>query len=488
MHASGELNMNDEESGAGGPTQAAADPPINRLTTGNRELDHILDGGLPENSINIIMGDPGSGKTALAEELIFANADDERRPVLYLTTLSEPLDKVIKYLQQFRFFDADKMGRSVLYEGIGDELATKGIGALLVRLKDAIKTSSPKIIVVDSFKAIHDLATSTHEMRLMLHEVAGLLSAYNTTVLLVGEYRHEDIARFPEFAVADGIIELARNALGTRDERYLRVFKLRGSSYRQGTHAFDISSAGVAVYPRLVSPAEAASYKRDVGRTASGVPGLDPMLAGGFWAGSATLLAGPTGSGKTTMGIQFIVEGLRRGERCLLVNFQENPTQLAYQMEEIGGPLDASARSRLELLYYSAVELSIDRIVVSIFQALRRGPISRVVIDALGDLAIAAGDPTRMHDYLYALVQHFAVMGVSSLFTLETDPPIMASDETHGRLSHMTDNIVFLEIRAHDGVVGRTLRIAKARGVAHDLQARELQIDARGLRIVKARE
>ena len=232
------------------------------------------------------MGEPGSGKTTLAEEFIFANADDDGRTILYLTTLSEPLDKVIKYLQQFQFFDATKMGATVQYDALGAELAANGVGALLPRIKDAIKTLSPKIIVIDSFKAIHDLATSTQEMRLMLHEVAGLLAAYNTTVLLVGEYRHEDIAMFPEFAVADGIIELARNSLGTRDERYLRVFKLRGSSYRPGFHAFEISTAGLHVYPRLVSPVEAASYSRDVRRSSSGVPGLDPMLAGGFGRGA----------------------------------------------------------------------------------------------------------------------------------------------------------------------------------------------------------
>jgi circadian clock protein KaiC len=187
------------------------------------------------------------------------------------------------------------------------------------------------------------------------------------------------------------------------------------------------------------------------------------------------------------MGIQFIIEGLRRGEQCLLVNFQENPTQLAHQMEQIGGKLDDDSRGRLELLYYSAVELSIDKIVVSIFQALRRGGVRRVVIDALGDLAGAASDPARMHDYLYALVQHFAVMGVSSVLTLETDPPVLVSTDHHGRLSHMTDNIIFLEIREKEGIVGRRLRIAKARGLAHDLQSRELQIDAQGLRVVEGR-
>src|SRR5687767_8073230 len=138
--------------------EEAADHPIKRLATGSRELDEILGGGLPENSINIIMGEPGSGKTTLAEALAFANAVDGDRPILYLTTLSEPVDKVIKYLQQYTFFDIGKIGSVVRYEALGAELAANGVAALLPKIKDAIKTLSPKIIVVDSFKAIHDLA------------------------------------------------------------------------------------------------------------------------------------------------------------------------------------------------------------------------------------------------------------------------------------------------------------------------------------------
>src|SRR5687767_1859096 len=124
--------------------------PSERLSAGNPEADHILGGGFPSNSINIVMGHPGSGKTIFAEQLIFHNASEDR-PILYFTTLSEPLTKVVRYLQGFQFFDEAKLGRQVVYEDIGPQLAKDGAVALIPILQKAIKTVSPKIIVIDSF-------------------------------------------------------------------------------------------------------------------------------------------------------------------------------------------------------------------------------------------------------------------------------------------------------------------------------------------------
>src|SRR6185437_8398379 len=141
-----------------------------RMTSGNLEADYILGGGFPANSINIIMGHPGSGKTIFAEQLMFQNAADDR-PILYLTTLSEPLPKVIRFLQGFSFYDENKFGSQVLYEDVGEQLALHGPTALLSRLREAIISSAPKIIVIDSFKAVHDLDQDGGSRRRMVYEL-----------------------------------------------------------------------------------------------------------------------------------------------------------------------------------------------------------------------------------------------------------------------------------------------------------------------------
>jgi circadian clock protein KaiC len=453
-----------------------------RMSSGNAEADHILGGGFPANSINIVMGHPGSGKTIFAEQLIFHNAADDR-PILYFTTLSEPLSKVVRYLQGFRFYDEEKLGTQVVYEDIGPQLAADGAGALIPLLREAITTLSPRVIVIDSFKAVHDLAPTVAERRRMVYEMTALLSAYGTTAFLLGEYTEDDILAYPEFAVADGIVELSRRRLGNRDERYFRVYKLRGSRYMEGAHAFRITNAGLDVYPRLVSPPIPEGYEPASERLSTGVRGLDDMLGGGLWRGTTTLLAGPSGAGKTTIGLQFAFEGARRGEPTLYMSFQENPSQLLRTIRGLGADVEELERQGLDLVYASPVELQIDSIIVDLFRRIEQRGVRRLVLDAVGDLASAATDPQRLHDYLYALVQHLAVRTITSVLNFETTGNTIAHASMQNAMSYLSDNVLLLTLDGEDRT-RRALRVIKTRGSAHDTRVREVEISSEGLSIL----
>jgi circadian clock protein KaiC len=453
------------------------------ISTGNAEMDKILKGGFPTNSINVIMGQPGTGKTIFAEQLIFHHAKVSDRPILYLTTLSEPMSKVLTYLQRFSFFDETKVGSAVHYRDIGFELTQDGVGALNTQLKEAIHELSPKIIVVDSFKALHDLAESPQEMRRALYELTGMLAAYETTVFFIGEYTEENSRVMPEFAIADGIVQFLRSAVSTRDERFVRVLKLRGSSYLEGLHGCSITSSGLDIFPRLVSPAVPEKYTWQQERIKSGIEGFDQMVGGGLLRGSTTLLEGNAGTGKSIFSLQFALQALREQGRSLYVNFQENPTQLSRSIRALGFDPDQCKAAGLDLLYESPVELQIDSIIVKIFRLIEEQDIKRVVIDAIGDLELLSRDLDRVHDYIYSLAQHLAVKGITSIMTYETSPNLQGtSHQANGRFSNMSDNIVLLE-PAREPAFERAISCLKARGTEHDLKPHRFEISSNGIHI-----
>jgi circadian clock protein KaiC len=468
-----------------GPEQALAQRPeqdadADRISTGNPVTDTILGGGFPAHTINIVMGQPGTGKTIFVEQLLFANAREDR-PVLFFTTLSEPLAKVVRFVQNFGFYDEAKLGTLVMYDDIGAELAREGITVLVPLLSEAIKRTRPGVIVIDSFRALHDLSDSPTELRHLVHDLTGLLTAYDTTAFLIGEYHQEDIRHHPEFAVADGVVELSRRELGTRDERFFRVLKLRGSTYLEGSHAFQITREGLDVHPRLVTPRVPVVYQPALTRVSTGVPALDEMLDGGLASGSSTLLAGPSGSGKTTLALQFALEGVRQGEASLCVNFQENPSQLARTIARLAG--DPELAGALEVLYASPVELQIDSIIGELFRRIEGKGIRRVVVDAIGDLAASSDDAHRLHDYLYSLIQHLAVRGITSVLTFESVGRITTGGELNaGPISYMADNLLLLDMRGEE-TTRRTIRVLKTRGSSHDPKVRELAIGTDGIRL-----
>jgi len=185
------------------------------------------------------------------------------------------------------------VGVEVQYEDLGLLIREKGFAALADVISGFLTERHPKIIVIDSIKALTEIAPTVELRRTVLFDLATLLSNYDCTAFLIGEYASESITDLPVFAVADSILSLQRRPSGGNDHRYLCVEKFRGSSSVQGLHAFALTAQGVEVFPRLLSPASFTTYADlSVKRVTSGVEGLDPLIEEGFWQGSTTLVAG----------------------------------------------------------------------------------------------------------------------------------------------------------------------------------------------------
>lgn len=458
---------------------------VEKIATGCPGLDEVLRGGIPANTITVLMGAPGTGKTILAEQLAFANATPESR-VLYLTTLSEPLDKILVHGQTHSFFDVAKVGTSIFYEDLGVLLRESSVEKLPEIVLELIVTHRPRFVFIDSFKALNELMVTDELRRTITYDIANVLSSYECTSFMVGEYSQEMLTELPVFAIADVILQLIKHSTNVMEQRFLRVEKLRGSDSVPGLHAFSIGEKGIEVYPRLLTPSVAPAYAAKVERVNTSIPGLDGMIAQGFWRGSTTLVAGPTGSGKTIIGLHFICGGALKGEPGLYLGFQENPNQLSRIVESFGWKADQLTRDGLELMYRSPVEMQLDKVTSELFQRVREGKIKRVVIDALGDLERCSIDRKRFSDFIYALTQWFAVENVTCMMTYEMTHLFEVAGISDQEISNMSDNIVLLRFR-EGPEMERTLRIIKTRGSAHDNREHRLEITSRGIVIKKAK-
>ena len=449
-----------------------------KIKTGCAGLDEVLYGGIPTNTISVIMGAPGTGKTILAEQIAFSNATVDA-PALYLTTMSEPLEKFIVHGQSYGFFDQEKIGTLVFFEDLGLMLREHGVEKLPEITTDLLAARRARFVFIDSFKALNELM-EPHQRRNLIFDLATVLSTYDCTSFLIGEYADAMMTELPEFAIADVVIQMLKLTTNVREERFLRVEKLRASKSIPGLHAFSITSDGLEVFPRLLTPASVPNYTARPERVSTGIQGLDEMIAEGFWRGTTTLVAGPPGSGKTIMALEFLRAGVSKGEPGIYLGFQENPTQLTRVMRNMQMPVEKLINDGFEIMYQSPVEMQLDSIAARLFERIRSGKVKRVVIDALGDLERISVDRQRFSDVIYALMQWFAVENVTCFMTYEL-PDLF---EVHGisdqQVSNMSDNLLLLRFKPGPELK-RTLRIIKTRGSAHDSHEHELHITNEGL-------
>lgn len=439
-------------------------------------LDVILGGGLLQNITLLINGPPGSGKTIFTNQIAYGSATPEYKALL-ITTVSEPMSRMIRFIQGFSFFALEKAGSAVIYEDVGPVLLEGGGENTLAHIAELVLSYQPGLVVVDSFKAILDLSESPTSLRRALYQFAAQLAALSCTTLLVSESSTNEIIRTPEAAIVDGIIELSSRSFGPQSYRSLRIHKLRGSSYLAGEHTFEIGPDGVTVFPRFSTPATPQRYAVNQERVPTGIVGLDELLCGGLLRGTSALVAGDPGVGKTITALHFLFNGAALGEPGAYISFQENPDQLAELAHHFGFDVNKQ-HGQVAMFYTSPVDLDIDKHALEIIATIERVGARRVVIDGIGDFEEGARrDNGRYFNYVYSLVEWLKNRGITSLLTAEMSEMFgsMLTLTAYG-VSHIADNLLVLRYVPVGSEIRRVLSVLKTRGSDHSKKVHEFFI------------
>jgi circadian clock protein KaiC len=462
------------------------------LSTGVPGLDEVLGGGLPEYSFNLIAGPPGVGKTTLIQQLAFANASADR-PALYFTVLGEPAVKMLRYQQQMSFFEPDKIGTAIRFVDLSHTVLDGDSDAVLDAIVQNVKQANPSIVVVDSFRTMlrtsSSLAVDRGRPEAFLQRLGLYLASWQITSFLIGEYSESEMQDNPVLTVADGILWLSRSRERNSVVRKLEVMKVRGLPARPGLHTFRISSNGVEVFPRIAAEITARRPLRRGGRAGFGVPGLDEMLNGGLPIGDATLLAGPSGTGKSVLCTHFIAEGTARDEPSVLAIFEEHPDDYMSRAGDLGFDMASMvAQQKLKIVYLRPLDLSPDEILSQIQQAVAQLGAKRLVIDSLNGVEVALA-PTFREDFresLYALVGHLTASGVTVVLTVEVMESLHELRFSPHAISFLAHSIIFMRYLEIDGQLRKMLTVVKMRRSAHSRDLREYEVTSRGMRMLAA--
>jgi circadian clock protein KaiC len=459
---------------------------IRHLATGVPGLDAILGGGVPEFSFNLIVGPPGSGKTTLAHQIMFALASKER-PALFFTALGEPPLKMLRYQQQFSFFDPDKITNAIRFVNLSDDVSTASFDEMLTRITREVEAHSPELVFVDSFRSIvlraQHQPQGTLNLQQFIQQLGIHLSSWQATSFMVGEYL-SDGDPHPVFTVADGLLSLGQSIHRNSMVRQMQVLKMRGQANRPGMQTFRISSAGIEVFPAALvrddtgATQEATGSRRTAARVAMGVPGLDDMLGGGLPSGYSLLVAGPSGSGKTILATAFLAEGVRRGEPGVIVAFEQTPSQSRTRAID-----DMVRAGQVGLINTRSLDLSMDEIVQRLVELIHRMKATRLVIDSLSGFELAVA-PIFREDFRESLFRMIAVLsglGVTVLLTSELEDRYADLRFSPYGSAFLTDAIVVERYIEIESCLKRVLAVVKVRGSAHSNELRQFEITDAGI-------
>jgi circadian clock protein KaiC len=457
---------------------------LDRLQSGIAGLDVILNGGFLKGGLYIVQGPPGSGKTTLGNQVCFNHVRGGGR-ALYVTLLAEYHARMMQHLSIMSFFDSAKVPDQVAYLNGLRVLHDDGLKGLLNLLRREITSRDASILVIDGIVSARRVAGDEQAFNEFVHELQAIAMATDCTVFILTSARGVHIT--PEHTMVDGIIELSDQLSGWAAESLLQVVKFRGSSVLRGRHAFKITSDGVVVHPRIEALLARPSRPDPGGnaRVPSGVDQLDVMLGGGVPESSTTMIMGPSGTGKTTLGLQFLAK-CSKAEPGLLFGFYETLTRLNAKIAAVCpslGPLIISGM--VEVLWQPPTDDLLDAYGERLLKAVHHRKVRRLFIDGLGAFQQAAGsEPGRIGNFLTALMNEMRVLGVTTVYTLEVPDLMGPTIRTPiGDLSSLAENLLmlrFIELRSR---LYRLVSILKVRDSEFDPSLHEYSTTGQGLLI-----
>jgi circadian clock protein KaiC len=451
---------------------------IRHLATGVPGLDDLLGGGLPEYSFNLIAGTPGSGKTTLAHQIMFSLAKPDHR-ALFFTVLGESPLKMLRYQQQFPFFDIDKVNQSIKFVNLAADLLDGDYERVLARIIKEVQDFSPSLVFVDSFRSVVQSAKAkTGDVADLQHFVQQLgmqMTGWQATTFLIGEYLSPEAESSPVFTIADGILWLSQHLHRDSMVRKMQVVKMRGQAQSPGMHTFRISDGGIEVFPRtLVAPGTTGNIRVSGDKRLSlGVPALDEMMGGGVPIAYSLLSVGPSGSGKSILATQFLAEGVRQGEAGVIAAFEKSPNQLlSHQLNEL------IKSGKVGLIDTRALDLSIDETLHNLVQMINKMKAKRVVIDSLSgfELALAPVFRENFRESLYRMIAVLTGLGVTVLMTAELEDRYTDLRFSSYGNAFLADAIIVQRYVEIDGQFRRVISVVKVRASAHSKDIRFFDI------------
>ncbi|QBD83566.1 recombinase RecA [Ktedonosporobacter rubrisoli] len=459
--------------------------PCSRISTGVSGLDEILHGGLIPARTYLLRGGPGCGKTTLGLQFLLAGtANDER--CLFITlgenekTLRQNAAALGLDLAHVAFLDLspeiDFFTKNQSYDIFSSADVERD--PLTRHIVTTVEHLQPQRVFLDAMTQLRYLASDAFQFRKQTLSFLRFLIEQGATVLFTSEMSEQLPDEDLQF-ISDGVI-LLENRNRTR---CLQVSKFRGSDFSIGPHSLRLTSHGMEVFPRLLPDEHHTSFAKET--LSSGIPALDELLHGGIERGTINLLTGPTGVGKTTLGLQFMKEAAGRGERSVVFAFEEWQETMLQRCEAVNIPVRAMLKrgtlslKKIEPLYYTP-----DEFAQQVRQEVERHQARIVMLDSIAGyrLSLSSEDLT-MH--LHALCKYLQNMGVAVLLINEVEMITGDFRATEIGVSYLADNIIFLRYLEVQGALRRTIGVLKKRLTSFESTMREIELTRYGISVGK---